>query len=76
MTLLAGLRSSFTVIEDEFVRTRADGLERTSNVDELLRQQFAWGLERRFDRFELTGSMRTDLALSDLFVALDVTFVP
>lgn len=76
VTLLAGLRSSFTVSEDGLSRTRSDGFERSSDVDEMLRQQFAWGLQRRFDSFDITGSMRADLALADLFVALDVTFLP
>ncbi|MGQ0721109.1 MAG: hypothetical protein ACT4PE_05980 [Candidatus Eiseniibacteriota bacterium] len=77
LRLLAGLRSSFTVSESDMRRTRYDySVERNSNVDETLGQQFAWGVQRRFERVDLTASMRTDLALSNLVLALDVAFLP
>jgi hypothetical protein len=77
LRLLAGMRSAFTVRNEGRRAYERDGtIYGSSLVDETVSQQFAWGLTRSFERLELTGSMRTDVALSDLFLTLDVVLLP
>jgi hypothetical protein len=73
LRFLAGFRSAFFL--EETLRTRVfsfnDQVERESDTNETLSQSFSWGLQRTIRMFDLTASLRTDLAISDPFVTLD-----
>jgi hypothetical protein len=72
LRFLAGFHGTFGLGETVTTRTRSDGdVETFSLTTEQLSNEFSWGVQRAIGMFDLTGSLRTDLELTDLFVALD-----
>ncbi|MGH2570038.1 MAG: hypothetical protein ACRDGR_02350 [bacterium] len=73
LRFLAGFRSAFALTELLSTSTRSfnNSVERQGDTGEILSQAFSWGLHRTIRMLDLTASLRTDLALTDLFVTLD-----
>jgi hypothetical protein len=73
LRFLAGFYSAFALQETLSTRVRFfnNEVERQGDTSETLTQAFAWGLQRTIRMLDLTASLRTDLALTDLFVRLD-----
>lgn len=73
--LLVGFRNTFELTKDRSFLEDTDGDVREDvTTTERITRTFAWGLQRTFERLDLTGSMRTDLSAGDLFVSLDAVY--
>ncbi len=71
-TMLAGVRSEFFYSEDRSTEEpEPDRFYEEESVQETFGQRFAWGLSRSFQKLTLTGSVETDLEISDPFLSLD-----
>jgi hypothetical protein len=73
-TLLAGLANAFSIQESLYWRVRTGSIRENKDVRETLSQSFGLGLRRSYGRIHGTGSMRTDLAIADPFLAVDLSF--
>jgi hypothetical protein len=72
LRFLAGFAGSFVFHERVSTRLDSDGdVDKDVTTTESLSQSFSWGLRREINAFDLTASLRTDLALTALFVYLD-----
>lgn len=72
LLFLAGFQGSFEFREDvQFTRGTDGSVDQRVTTDEFLTQNFSWGLQRAIGPFDLTASLRADLALTDLFGYLD-----
>jgi hypothetical protein len=73
--LLIGLQNLFHLEKRRTFRQLDDGsLDYDTETTERITRTFGWGLQRTFDNLDLTGSMRTDLALEGLFASLDAIY--
>jgi len=74
-TLLVGVQNRFELTRDRTFREVQRGdLDFRSDTTEHVSRQFAWGLRRSFENLDLTGSVRTDLGIEDLFLSLDAIY--
>jgi len=71
--LMAAFETQFDVTRGRKTYFGED-VEQYTETREALAQSFAWGVRRRFETFDLAGSMRTNLSLSDPFLAVDARF--